>query len=1059
MPFFTRSKKKDEKNAKKLAEQANSQNVAPIKPRYTSTWDSAEIVPEEVEDLLNACTSEMKSRAAALDTPFLLLPFRPKGDISTARTFIQDYYRANNKGSSDFKGESLRRELRLTETEILCSILKWCWSRLPKGVVTWAVYENFRAGEKESGMATGSFDTFIPLAVESQSRRNIIYDFFDLISAIAAHGKVNGMGGRKLSRMAGWWAFEQADTGKGFDGGYKAWTEAADASSHLFFAYLRSQAPEAVKGIAGISKLPRSLQALVAQTEYPPERPALLQSTTSRVLMYVDSVSPTPFALLRRARLFEYRADDKALNRFAEYADPVDALTEECKRVLESISSTNQSTGARSRRANLADTRLPSGLSIASVGDDSWSRFQDEGFVSPAVDSAAQSPQAKSPISNRDSPPYGYTNMQARAQSRLALGGRPTTPSWADFLNAGFAEDGKNKSSPALLLRPDQQLPPIGDRQGSFSGSIDDADGLEPGELASITRFELDDAFWWVWMTSLASEETAVRKAAFGRCAMAETSISGGRWLLLEEQVKGASLSPENGAYIAEKKSRFGFSRRGKSTRGKTPKVPTPTGPTIAPSASAVAKSSISPEQKAKISAAAVDLARQNSGRTAERRGRFDDGMSVKTNSVMTLGLSTEASSAMKWANAYDKEAVRKQYLGDNFAGKGSINRFSQASSTYDDGKENENPAPAPAVAALEKPNNRSKPLPTAAAVQRELSDNNLPVPLPPKPPVVKVDAPESKEQTAQAAAVPLPVERPTLQKSASQVSLTNRKPLPEGAVQHVHPAFRSGQTPSPAPADDSGRISPNARKLQKKPGGPAGFKKMFGRKKDDPKRGSQDLTGFLPPKDGEVNKMIPSASTTGARRGNMQTSKSVPLLDPSAIEEQNRPKAEPLSRVNTQERQEAQKEFSRFDQGPLDAPAFAPRDSMETASVTSPAVPTFQDRGIEGTKTLTPQLEEQNIFARSQQALVTSDTISEVSAQEESGQAANPSDRWAQIRKNAAARAARQSEEQSMRSRDQSVFTERTDDGETSGEETIEERVARIKARVAQLTGNPERP
>ncbi|KAF2221732.1 hypothetical protein BDZ85DRAFT_132860 [Elsinoe ampelina] len=1056
MPFFSRSKKKDEKNAKKLADQNAGHQPIQVKPRYVSTWDSTEIVPEEVEDLLNACTKEMKSRAAALDTPFLLLPFRPQGDITSARAFIQDYYRANNKGMSEYKGESLRKELRLTETEILCSILKWCWSRLPGGVVTWAVYENFRAGEKESDMAIGSFNTFIPLAVESVSRRNIIYDFFDLIGSIAAHGKVNGMGGRKLSRMAGWWAFEQADTGKGFDGGYKAWTEAADASSHLFFAYLRSQAPEAVKGIAGISNLPRSLQALVAQTEYPPERPALMQSTTSRVLMYVDSVSPTPFSLLRRARLFEYRADDRALNKFAEYSDPVDALTEECKRVLESISSTNQSSGARSRRANLSNARLPSGLSIASTGDDSWSRFQDEGFVSPAVDSAAQSPQTKSPISNRESPPYGYANMQARAQSRLAMGGRPTTPSWADFLNAGFVEDGKNKSSPALLLRPDQQLPPIDDGKGSFGGSLDDDDGLQPGELASITRFELDDAFWWVWMTSLASEETSVRKAAFGRCALAETSISGGRWLLLEEQVKGASPAPENGAYIAEKKSRFGFSRRNKSTRNKTAKDALPPKPHIPPSPAAVAKSSISPEQKAKISAAAAELVRQNSGRTAERRGRFDDGNSVKTNSIMTLGLSTEATSAMKWANAYDREAVRKQYLGDNFAGKGTANRFSQASSMYDDGKENEQPVQTANLASEDKPSNRAKPLPTPKAVERELSENRLPAPLPPKPPVVTVDAPEAEAQTASAAALPLPAGTPTLQKSASQVSLTNRKPLPDGAVQHVHPAFRGAQTPSPAPVDDSGRTSPNARKLQKKPAGPAGFKKMFGRKKDDPKRGSQDLTGFLPPK--EENPAV-GGSTTESVAGKAATSKSVPLLDPSAVDERPRAQAPDLSRVNTQEQQEAQKEFQRFDQGPLDAPAFVPRDSMETASVTSPATATFQDRGVEGNKMLTPQLEEQNVFARSQQALVTSDTVSEISTQEEAASSFSQSDRWAQIRKNAAARAARQSEEQSQRSRDQSVMTERTDDGETSGEETIEERVARIKARVAQLTGNPERP
>lgn len=72
-------------------------------------------------------------------------------------------------------------------------------------------------------MARDSFKTFIPISVENGARQRIIFDFFDLLSAIAAHGKLNGFGGRKLSRMAAWWAFEQKDTGNGFEGGYNAW--------------------------------------------------------------------------------------------------------------------------------------------------------------------------------------------------------------------------------------------------------------------------------------------------------------------------------------------------------------------------------------------------------------------------------------------------------------------------------------------------------------------------------------------------------------------------------------------------------------------------------------------------------------------------------------------------------------------------------------------------------------------------------------------------------------------------------------------------------------------
>ena len=109
------------------------------------------------------------------------------------------------------------------------------------GVVTWEAYELFRIGEQgesanvtyygarltiwtDSNNARDAFATFIPISVVSDARTKIIFDFFDLMAAIAAHGKTNGMGGRKLSRLGGWWAFEHIDTGNGFDGGYREWS-------------------------------------------------------------------------------------------------------------------------------------------------------------------------------------------------------------------------------------------------------------------------------------------------------------------------------------------------------------------------------------------------------------------------------------------------------------------------------------------------------------------------------------------------------------------------------------------------------------------------------------------------------------------------------------------------------------------------------------------------------------------------------------------------------------------------------------------------------------------
>jgi hypothetical protein len=62
----------------------------------------------------------------------------------------------------------------------------------------------------------------MPLSVASGARTNIIFDFFDLLSATAAHANTNGLFGHEVSRLAGWWAFKH-DLADGFERGYKNW--------------------------------------------------------------------------------------------------------------------------------------------------------------------------------------------------------------------------------------------------------------------------------------------------------------------------------------------------------------------------------------------------------------------------------------------------------------------------------------------------------------------------------------------------------------------------------------------------------------------------------------------------------------------------------------------------------------------------------------------------------------------------------------------------------------------------------------------------------------------
>ena len=236
--------------------------------------------------------------------------------------------------------------------------------------------------------------------------------------------------------------------------------------------------------------------------------------------MIVDTVSPTPFSLLRRAKNFEYRDSDDVLQNFSSYDDPVRALTDECRRVLRCISSVNQSNVSTSKAST-------------SLRDASWSRFEDIGF-SATIEESEDDLDGSALAKNK-----GPLSLRSAPHSRCPDLGRPTTPSWADFLSSGFADENEAQSRPRLLLPPDKVLPPIQSGRGQSSQShkrpFDSESVLEPGELASITTFDLDASFWWVWISSLSGEEPAVRKAVFGRCALIETIISGARWLVLEE--------------------------------------------------------------------------------------------------------------------------------------------------------------------------------------------------------------------------------------------------------------------------------------------------------------------------------------------------------------------------------------------------------------------------------------------------------------------------------------------------------------------------------------------
>ncbi|KAK3382862.1 hypothetical protein B0T24DRAFT_25706 [Lasiosphaeria ovina] len=1043
--LFSRFKGKDS-SSKKSKKNGRLDQLAdlPPKPRWEDAWTRKTVDPEEIEELVKLCTEELKARA--LDLPFLLLPFRPTSDPSAVRTFVRHFFDGKD-GYQLLRGEALAQELRMTEPMVISGAIKWCWSRLQGGVVGWDSYELFKVGEQDSNMARDSFKTFIPLSVDNESRKEIIFAFFDLLAAIGAHGKTNGFGGRKLSRMAAWWAFEQKDNGNGFEGGYKAWLSAADATSHLFFAYLRSLAPQhQTRG--GISLLPMSLQKLLQETEYPPERPALMQSSTNRVSMIVDTVSPTPFALLRRAKNFQYHDEDRALREWSEYEDPLKALTEECRRVLRAVSAANQSQAVSSSKHS------------TSLRDASWSRFEDIGFTS-ALEEEDEEDNSQVSSARRQ----GLRTTAASGTTNL---GRPTTPSWADFLSSGFVDD-RTTSASNHLLPPDKVLPPIETtvRQRSSQSHkprLESDNYLEPGELASIVRFDLDDAFWWVWMSSLAPEETPERKATFGRCAVVETVIRTGRFLVMEEIVKGAAPDPQEGAYIAEKKGFFSWTRRGKISRRKsTGKNALDRGEHNLKSSSTMgfSKTSIGPDQQAKIQAAALHLQmlekQKNQQQVQQRRGRDDSElMSEKTNSVLTLqsaAFLSEASPAVKWANKYDKDAIREAYLSNAQAGRGGV-----AAPAHTNG--NATPTTNGYDRPPELPPKSPSPLSQSSAVV---------APAPPAP-IQRIETPEPEPPKLIEKALEAPKDVHPIERVSDASHITPVPPPKE--PESIELARETMISPEPDLSPDSKR----QRKLHKdmgkggvaasaSAGGGGAFRKLFGRSKNRqsklPENAAQQLQSVASAEVKAHPAPAPAAQPRAAERpavpektvAQQEARFAAPVEDPfvpepvlsveaaPAPELEMEPIYEPsvhedVSRVNTADAAAAEEAFSQFNQGPLlDQPAFVP----DADSDDDDAVPPPIARHVSRSPIQPPQPEE------------------DTAEQAPEPRKVDPQNRWAQIRKNAAELAAQRQPGQAEERAPGGLIKTADGDDDTSGEETIESRVARIKARVAVLTGNTE--
>lgn len=832
--------------------------------------------------------------------------------------------------------------------------------------------------------------------------------------------------------------------------------------------------------------LPRSLEKLLNDTSYPPTTPVTLVSKTNKLVMLVDSVSPTPFALLRRAGHFQYRDSDAALQEFSEYEDPVQALTEECLRVLRAISAANQSQVSSSKHST-------------SLRDASWSRFEDIGFAG-----AVEEDEVLEDTHSHRQQSHGLRTTPA---SGIDLG-RPTTPSWADFLSSGFVDD--NQPQPNVLLPPDKVLPPIETQvrlqsSQSHRPRLESEEVLQPGELASITVFDLDDAFWWVWMISLAPEETADRKAAFGRCAIVETRIHNGRWLVMEEKIAGAADVPDDGAYIAEKKGLFSWTKRGRSMgrRKSIAKYGADRNDKNMSYGHGSSKTSVGPDTHARIAAKAAQMRAVQEHETqanvlaTPRRGRADnDLMSEKTNSVMTLQphLVGEASSAMKWVKKYDKGTIKDAYMANDNAGRGAAVSSSAMPTTEQADAAVINGSGTAANGAVNGNATGSAHINSNGTTQHNEKRPNVPA-------KDIASVPSDMKTAEKQEAISAPATKQVKEKVASNMveaapaldvqdtplhqESTEKDDVPPLPPKDLNTLVDAANVPLPAEvvSESADSQNHNFQSSREK----SGLRKLFSRKNRSskvPDNASANLAAMLPKEPAvaeESGQRTPaSESTPTLKRQSLATESaresiveqepaqktehkpepkmqrdagpertleptvSEPALEENAVQQKQRrqplqqpslkinpqgPIAEPtydppaddgpnLSPVDARDAAEAKHEFSKFDQGPLmDQPAMVPMDDFDENDeddATPPPIARHPPTQQEATSR--PKADE---------------------PVEKLSQSASPGvqDRWAQIRKNAATRAATRKDEPTSRT----THTKGSgDDDDTSAEESM---------------------
>ncbi|ANB13414.1 Msb1p [Sugiyamaella lignohabitans] len=386
----------------------------------------------------------------------------------------------------------------------------------------------------KAGFPMDAFVKIVPRCVETGTHGNILFDFFDLLASIVTHGRQNGLVGRKVTRLAGTWAFDIKKPGAkestSFAEGLAAWSLAAEATNHMFFAFVRSLSAAPRPG-GGTSALPRPLEnLLLTEQDYPPE-PIYKSKLVAvpMVTLTVGKLSSNPLVLLRRVaktirfdnpNVFATEDDFNTLYFLFNEPDTIEyKIADESLRIIKEI--VNENPLVTDHPILIKETPK---LAYDLRGK-TWSKFYNHAFIDPATG------DLRRPLTN-----YVYDDEQLKDIKRVGVPSQEVKAlPYPDSPDVRVTKHGVT-SRPALAASQDEWDVFLKKSYGQAEkrSSRISADGLV---TAGVSQIAISDFFVWVWMSTLSQEQTEVRKATFGRSVVVELVVSPGerRWVVVEE--------------------------------------------------------------------------------------------------------------------------------------------------------------------------------------------------------------------------------------------------------------------------------------------------------------------------------------------------------------------------------------------------------------------------------------------------------------------------------------------------------------------------------------------